>query len=315
MDDNRNYDQKKAAGAVMQALGGKPSESVQVEIDEIQTPRKHPRRTAEVDKLIAANPSLGRAWERMEKNYKDNPYQELPKVGQGNSVIKRAIEGLNRHMTEQDPLIKARDEMDTTWIYGRESRPAIVDVSDALVLERPAAPKPASKPSAADAPEKLAFLAFDKRDGVLTIELAWSVQSERGTRHLGEVIELRSGDPKAIDQMRVFREKVEGKRVNIWDIPPFFQAMDEFMAPEFEPLHLWLKATGLMRFSMGLYSVDEVDRERLSLGCLCRRFVVSLEEHRKNKNAFMLLRLRSMMDGDLINRAKNKPVAPLELDA
>ena len=315
--ENNNSTKSPAGGALASLFGEAPEKIEKAQIDEIQTPRRQSKRSENVDKLIQANPSLGRAWDRMEKNYKDFPYQELP-TQEGESVIKRALRGLERQMNESEPTIQPRPPLKTDWIYGDESPDQrLGDVEDVVIKSTQ---MQVEKPAKREEPEQRVFLAFEKVDGVLTIELAWSIQTDRGTTHKGHenVIVMKSGDTGAVGQMREFKELIKGKTVSIWQIPPFYEAMNEFitpeMAPEFEPLHFWLKASGFMRFAMDVYSVEEEERDRLTLDCLRRRFGISAEPFRKNKNAYLLLRLWSMMGRDMISQEKNLAVAPLELD-
>lgn len=312
----------KIAEAKASSLGaliprGPGSEPAQVVgVDEIQAPRRAPVKSAGVEKMIADIPALGRAWERMEKNHKDNPYQDLPEGGD-DSPIGRALRGVQQWNADGGaaggggaPALPL-PTLDTSWIYGAE--PARFDTAGAEDA-RMVAPDAAASGDQ-DAP---VFLFFEQSEGRLSIELAWAEQTARGSKMHDRLIVLEEGSDTVLAGLRAFKELARGKRIHVWEIPPFFQAITGYIQPafhdEFEPLNLWTKFSGVMRWAQRLYSVGESDLERFTLDTMLRRFPTSLEKHRGGKRAFQLLRLHGSMSRDLVNKSMGRDVAPIELD-
>lgn len=286
------------------------------QVDEIQISRRAPKLTGEIERMIAVNPSLGRAWSRMEKNYQDAPYQEeSPKetasiFAQALISVKAAVE---RNNQESGVPTQTRAPLQTGWIYGekgKEGDKGLANVEDAVEIS------PSLKPTIPKQPENM-FLTFAPSDRGLTIELAWTVTNSQGSKTHARIVELTIGAPDTLETLRAFRAQVQGKRVNMWDIQGFYSAMNPFLDPhkdEFEPLHEWLSTTGVRNLACNVYAVDNADITRVSVKTLARRFTLSEQPWQKAKSASLLLRIRDLMDRDICNRHSGNAVEPLALD-
>jgi hypothetical protein len=315
--DDKNTLINEVLGISLSTTGAGADHVEKAQIDEIQIPRRAPVKSTGVEKMIESNPALGRAWDRMEKNQKDFPYQE-ESTKEGGSTFFRAKNAVAMFKRDTDQSDTPMEPLNTAWIYGEGAPGAArsTEIREMEVVERaPTLPRPAA---AGEEPLARVFLAFTNEGDKLTLELAWSTTTVHGSKMHERVIELTRGSVDVVENLREFRALVDGKRVNMWLVPPFFEAANPFLADhsaEFEPLHQWLKVTGLHPWCMTSYSVEWAESDRLTVGTLTRRFSLAEESTRKAKRAFLLLRARSMCDRDLSNRARGLAVAPMSLDA
>lgn len=319
MDEKRQSQDD--AGALARSLitGASETPPERATVDEIQIPRRKPVMTDDVRARIEKNPSLGRQWERMMKGYEEFPYQQTaPDAAQ--SEIKRGLLGVLRHMDDSAaggnsvPLAD-KPALDTSWIHGNapDHDRLAAPIEDARIVER-SAPAPAAQATARQASVVEMFVCSTSAPGQLTIEVAWIAQGERGDRFMEQVIVLSQGDPELARSLSQFRALVEGKRVNLWDIPSFFKEIGPFLTPDFEPLHLWLDVTGFHKWALGRYSVELDDMDRVTMATFERRFGVRREAHRKAPRASQFCRIRGRVDLDVLNKKRGRAVAPLELD-